>query len=129
MCTVNTFMYCSKGGWMKGDHEESKSGGEYVRFTAIPKKNRDGTWNNKDEGYVYFFTPYAIHQELADHQGWDVKKDPLIHGIAKKIGNDWVTVEAHNLRYKINDKIFRSINWKWLDKYTLTSPILKKEGF
>jgi hypothetical protein len=97
----------------------SKEEGIYIRFTAIPGKK------------VFVFSPWILHESL-DRKFGLKDEDVYIHGIAKKTGGRWICTEAHNIPYMIKkhlkDEIreFLKIDWSWLDKYFLTSPVIKQ---
>ena len=97
----------------------SKDTGEYLRFTAVPGKK------------VFVFNPWVLHESL-DRKFGLKDEDVYIHGIAKKSGGKWICTEAHNIPYMIKKHLkeeikgFLKVDWSWLDKYILTSPVIKK---
>ena len=103
------------------------SGDPGFRYFATPKRQ------------IFVFSPkithfQAIKRMAAKRRQWldvDYLVAPdIIAGIARKSGSGWVTIASHNITYaktvlaKKNVRELLDRNWKWLDKYVLTTPFL-----
>jgi|WetSurMetagenome_2_1015567.scaffolds.fasta_scaffold40535_4 hypothetical protein len=111
-----------EGAWMKYQNKENK----YARFTALPNKK------------VYVFSPWIMHEDL-DRKFGVRPEDVYIHGITTKKEGKWICVEAHNIEFMLKHlhgdegnvmmrelKNFAKVDWGWLDRYIVTTPLLQK---